>query len=137
MSVATHLKIRLEDYDQRVRTFIPGYEDMLNATAATCGTALRHVRRPTIVDLGTGTGALAARCLEALPSATIVGVDADPEILRVAKKRFSRRRKPVVLICGDLLRTPLPPVDAVVATLNSTVRHQERSMSISGPRENR
>jgi tRNA (cmo5U34)-methyltransferase len=117
MSVATHLKIRVEDFDERVRTIIPGYEDLLSAAAAACGVALHHVRRPTIVDLGVGTGALAARCLEALPSATIVGVDADPEILRLAEKRFARRRQRVVLVCGDLTRTPIPPTDAVVSTL--------------------
>jgi tRNA (cmo5U34)-methyltransferase len=117
MSVAAHLKIRLEDYDERVRTFIPGYDHLINAAAAACGTALQRVRRPTIVDLGTGTGALAARCLEALPSAAIVGVDADPEILKVAAKRFARRRAEVAFVCGDLTRTPLPPANAVVASL--------------------
>lgn len=117
MSVAAHLKIRVEDYDERVRTFIPGYENLLNAAAAACGTALRGIRRPTILDLGTGTGALAAGCLEAMPSATIAGVDTDPEMLRIATRRFSRRRRPVTLVCGDLTHTPIPPVDAVVATL--------------------
>jgi tRNA (cmo5U34)-methyltransferase len=118
MSVAAHLKIRVEEYDQRVRTFIPGYEHLLNAAAAACGTALRGTRRPTIVDLGTGTGALAARCLEAIPLAALAGVDTDPEMLRLATRRFSRRRDGVTLVCGDLTRTPIPPVDAVVAALS-------------------
>jgi hypothetical protein len=58
--VAAHLGIRLREYDARIRTFIPRYEDMLDAAAA----ALRALRRtdPLIVDLGTGSGALAARC---------------------------------------------------------------------------
>jgi trans-aconitate methyltransferase len=117
MSVAAHLKIRLEDYDHRVRTFIPGYEHMLNAAAAVCGVALAGVRRPVIVDLGVGTGALAERCLEVLPTASIVGVDNDPEILQVAMKRLARRRAPTTLVCGDLAHVSLPPADAVVATL--------------------
>ena len=33
MSVASHLHIKLEEYDSRIRTFIPGYEDMLAAAA--------------------------------------------------------------------------------------------------------
>jgi trans-aconitate methyltransferase len=117
MSVAAHLNIRLEDYDHRVRTFIPGYDHLLNATAVACAASLGHVRRPVIVDLGVGTGALAARCLDAMPAATIVGVDSDPEVLRVAMKRFARRPNPVTLVCGDLAKTPIPPADAVVATL--------------------
>lgn len=117
MSVAAHLKIRLEDYDKRVRTFVPGYEHMLNAAAAACGVALAHVKRPVIVDLGVGTGALAARCLEALPNASVVGVDSDPEVLQVAMKRFSRRPHVVTLVPGDLAEVRFPAADAVVATL--------------------
>ena len=31
MAVATHLKIDIEEYDTRIRTFIPYYEEMLDA----------------------------------------------------------------------------------------------------------
>jgi tRNA (cmo5U34)-methyltransferase len=117
MSVASHLNIRIEDYDQRVRTFIPGYEHMLNAAAAACGVALAGTKRPVIVDLGVGTGALSDRCLQAVPGATIVGVDNDPDILAAAMRRFARRRSPVTLVRGDLARVAIPPADAVVATL--------------------
>lgn len=117
MSVAEHLTIPLEEYDRRVRTFIPGYEHMINAAAAACGVALGRVKRPVIVDVGIGTGALSARCLEALPAASIVGIDNDPEVLRVAMKRFGRRPHPVTLVRGDLKRVALPDADAIVATL--------------------
>ncbi len=106
-----------EDYDRRVRTFIPGYDHLLNAAAAACGVALAGVKRPVILDLGTGTGALSARCLDALPSASIVGVDSDPEILQIARKRLGRRPNAVTLVPGDLAKLRIPAVDAVVATL--------------------
>jgi ubiquinone/menaquinone biosynthesis C-methylase UbiE len=117
MPVADHLKIDLAEYDDRVRTFIPGYEHLLNATATACAVALTGVKQPVIVDLGVGTGALAARCLDAMPSASIVGVDSDPGMLRAAMKRFARRRNAIALVRGDLARVPLPAADAIVATL--------------------
>jgi len=33
MSVASQLRIRLDEYDARIRTSIPGYEQMLDAGA--------------------------------------------------------------------------------------------------------
>jgi tRNA (cmo5U34)-methyltransferase len=117
MSVAAHLKIRLEDYDHRVLTFIPGYEDLLDRTAGVFAGAMTGTKRPVLVDLGVGTGALAARCLAAAPLASVIGVDLDPAILRMAMRRFARRRNPITLVCGDLATTPLPACDAIVATL--------------------
>ncbi len=117
MSVAAHLHIRLADYDRRVRTFIPAYEELLDATAALCGPVLAARTGSALIDLGIGTGALAARCLTAAPSASLVGIDSDPAMLRVAMRRFARRRNPVTLIHADLARCALPPADAIAATL--------------------
>jgi ubiquinone/menaquinone biosynthesis C-methylase UbiE len=116
MSVAQHLKIKLSEYDRRIRTFIPNYEEMLAEVAAM--TALVEKKQPTIVDLGIGTGALAARCLEISPQARVVGIDSDPDILALAKRRLSqkRARKPA-LMQGNFLASPLPRCDAIVATL--------------------
>lgn len=115
-SVARHLKIDLADYDRRIRTFIPDYEEMLAAVAWTV--TLADGARPTIVDLGIGTGALAARCLAARPRAQLHGIDADPEILAMAGRRLARagRSRPT-LVHADFFRAPLPRCDAIVATL--------------------
>ena len=75
MSVASHLHIRLEEYDSRIRTFIPGYEDMIAAAAQAL--AALDVPAPHVVDLGTGTGALAAACLRVRPEARMTAIDAD------------------------------------------------------------
>ena len=77
MGVASHLGIRLREYDQRIRTFIPDYDEMLDAAAA----LLQASSTTTIVDLGVGTGVLAARCLDRMRRARVVGIDADADIL--------------------------------------------------------
>ena len=107
MGVAAHLGIRLAEYDRRIRTFIPDYEEMLDVAAAAV-----PARARMLVDLGIGTGALAARCLKIAPRARIVGIDVDPEILTMAAQRFRDR---ATLAAGTFLRTPLPSCDAVVA----------------------
>ncbi len=115
MSVATHLGIRLDEYDARIRTFIPAYEQMLDAAAH----ALRalHVAAPTIVDLGTGTGALAARCLDVRPDATLVGIDADPAILDAARRRLGGRGSLASFVQADYLDITIPDGHAIVASL--------------------
>jgi ubiquinone/menaquinone biosynthesis C-methylase UbiE len=108
MGVATHLGIDIAEYDRRIRTFIPDYEEMLDVVAA-------HVppRAQTIADLGVGTGALAARCLRRAAAARVVGIDVDREMMKLAERRL---RGQATLLYGTFLRTPLPKCDAVVAS---------------------
>src|SRR5262245_36122291 len=108
MGVAAHLGIDLREYDARIRTFIPDYEEMLDAAAALMGPNVR-----TIVDLGTGTGALAARCAARTARARIVGIDADADVLTVARRRLGPRAS---FIARSFLRAKLPRADAVVAS---------------------
>ncbi len=111
MSVATHLGIRLGDYDAKIRTFIPDYEEMIEQAAS----MLRTVRRPSpdIVDLGVGSGALASRCLVTKPRARIAGVDLDSGILELARRRLGAR---LVTLHGSFLEMPLPRCDAITAS---------------------
>ncbi|HTP27855.1 MAG TPA: class I SAM-dependent methyltransferase [Anaeromyxobacteraceae bacterium] len=46
----------------------------------------------TIVDLGCGTGSVAALLLEAFPEVQVVGLDLDPTLLPLARKRCERYR---------------------------------------------
>lgn len=115
MGVAAHLKIDLREYDRRIRTFIPRYEDMLDAAASTLGLLRRD--RPTVVDLGIGTGALAVRCLAAAPRARLVGIDADDQILAVARRRLaSRSGARHDLMHGSFTTAALPRCDGIVAS---------------------
>jgi trans-aconitate methyltransferase len=108
VGVATHLGIKLSEYDARIRTFIPDYEEMLSVAAEVIPPPMQ-----TIVDLGIGTGALAARCWDKAKHAQIVGIDADPDILTLAGRRLGSR---ATFFCASFLRAPLPPCDAVVAS---------------------
>jgi tRNA (cmo5U34)-methyltransferase len=113
MGAASHLGIELREYDTRIRSFIPGYEDMLDCASAVLTASIRR-RSPLIVDLGIGTGALAARCLAAKPLARIVGVDEDEGMLAAARKRLGRR---FTASHGSFEDVDLPDCDAVTASL--------------------
>jgi tRNA (cmo5U34)-methyltransferase len=110
MSVASHLGIDLNEYDSRIRTFIPHYEEMLDVAAAAMPPRVR-----TIADLGTGTGALSARCLEHAPRARAIGIDLDPDMLTLARRRLGDRAS---FHTDSFLRAPLPQSDAVVASFS-------------------
>lgn len=110
MSVATHLGIDIAEYDARIRTFIPRYEEMLQVAADTAAA----VRPRTVVELGIGTGALAARVLAARRGVRLVGIDADEAMLEAARLRLAGRRPQ--LRQGDFVRTSIPRCDAIVAS---------------------
>lgn len=115
MGVAEHLRIGIEEYDARIRTFVPGYEDMVGIAAG----ALRFVpaRSPRVVDLGVGTGALAAACVQVRPDASVIGIDRDPAMLVAARSRLAGS-PPADLVEADFLDGPLPACDAFVACLS-------------------
>jgi tRNA (cmo5U34)-methyltransferase len=108
MGVATHLGIDLAEYDARIRTFIPHYEEMLDVAASVI-----DPRSRTIVDLGIGTGALSQRCLRSAPSARIVGIDSDADMLKAAAERLPRS---AAFTCVSFLRARIPRCDALVAS---------------------
>ena len=115
MTVASHLQIRLEEYDERILTFIPGYTAMLDAAVG----AVAAVTGPSphVVDLGTGTGALARRCLVARPAARLTAIDADPDILALAAERLHDLPSRPTFLHGNFTETALPSSDALMASL--------------------
>lgn len=106
--VLDHLGLAARDYDAVIRRYIPQYEQMI-ATAV----GLVH---GDVLDLGTGTGALAAAILEAQPAARVKLVDIDPAMLEVARARVARFGDRAELVHASFDDT-LPPCDAVVASL--------------------
>ena len=114
MSVSTHLAISPAKYDTRIRSLIPLYDELIAEVAIALGHAARPVR--TVVDLGIGTGALARACLERVPGARIWGIDADPDMMAIARMRLGRRARRVTMTTGSFLDEALPPCDAMVAS---------------------
>lgn len=111
MSAAGHLGIKLGEYDAVIRTLIPHYEELI----AAAGAAVRVLARPSpaVVDLGTGSGALAQAILKARPQARLTGIDEDPAMLAAAHKRLRGR---IETIEGNFERTAIPRCDIVSAS---------------------
>ena len=111
-SVRSHLRLEIDAYDETIRRFIPGYNEGLNRIAR----EIAGVRPALVLDLGTGTGALAEVMLEHASVGAVEAIDVDPEMLARARtrlKRFgsqARFRK-----CS--FEAPLPACDAVAASL--------------------
>lgn len=109
-----HFGIQVAAYDAAIVRYIPHYGELL----ATMADWLRgHVPDDgLVVDLGCGTGALAAAVGAALPGVTLELVDADPGMLEAAQARLAGTAARVQARRADFA-DPLPPCDAVVASL--------------------
>jgi tRNA (cmo5U34)-methyltransferase len=111
MGVAAHLGIGLGSYDATIRTLIPHYDELLHAAEAAVDALARPA--PTVVDLGTGSGALAARVLRVRPRARVIGIDEDESMLALAQKRL---RGQLAVVRGNFERAALPRCDLMTAS---------------------
>ena len=100
-----------ETYLAMMREAVPGYDQLEDETAEATG-----VRARSILELGTGTGETARRVLDRHPDAQLIGIDARPEMLAVARDSLPPDR--VNFLVGRL-EDPLPqgPFDLVVSAL--------------------
>lgn len=113
-----HFGIDVADYDATIVRYIPHYHELI---ATLTQWLVGHVPADArVIDLGCGTGALAAAVAAALPAATIDLVDADAGMLTAARARLARDAARVQTRQGDFA-DGLAPCDAVVATLS--LRH--------------
>jgi release factor glutamine methyltransferase len=74
-------------------------------------------RGARIVDVGTGSGAVALALKDERPDLTVVGVDMSVDALSVARENGARLGLDVEFVCADLLDGVPGPFDAVVANL--------------------
>src|SRR5687767_7345900 len=61
-----------------------------------------------VLDLGCGTGTLAIMVKQAQPGAEVYGLDADPEMLNVAKDKSGEQNAPVQFDVGFTNKLPYP-----------------------------
>lgn len=100
-------------YDAWYTTPVGAWADRLEAEAIFRLLALQPGER--LLDLGTGTGRYAVEA--AARGAGVVGVDASPAMLAVARERLRASGRPVRLVRADLAHLPFPDgtFDAAVA----------------------
>ncbi|HEX8027428.1 MAG TPA: class I SAM-dependent methyltransferase [Vicinamibacterales bacterium] len=111
MSVATHLGIKHGEYDKIIAGLIPHYLELIDAAAGAVDVIAG--KAPAVVDLGTGSGALAQRILKVRPKARVIGVDADASMLATASKRLRGR---IQTIEGDFEHARIPACDVISAS---------------------
>jgi SAM-dependent methyltransferase len=72
-----------------------------------------------VLDIGCGTGTLALLIKRASPEAAVVGIDADPGVLEIAKRKADVAGVSVELVRGDSSELPYPDgsFDRVVSSL--------------------
>ena len=96
--------------------------------------ALRRIRgheRPWVLDVGTGSGAIALAVKHERPDAEVFAVDVSPEALRVAASNAVRLGLAVTFVCADALRPQLaadvPPTFDLVVSNPPYVLESERA----------
>jgi release factor glutamine methyltransferase len=77
---------------------------------------LRGLDRPAVLDVGTGTGAIALAIADEHPGARVTAIDRSPEALALARENAAELGADVVLVEADLENgLPAGPFDLVVS----------------------
>ncbi len=103
------------DYDRVIRTYIPGYEEMLDTIGWWLSKCIPGDGK--VIDLGGGTGALAEAIVTRLPRVSLEIWDIDPKMLAVADTRLKRFGSRVKLRERSFMEK-IDSCDAVVASLS-------------------
>ena len=120
-SVRRHLRVAVDAYDAAIRSFCPGYEEMLGVLAA----AVARSGAVRVLDLGAGSGALSEAVLRASGKVTVQLLDQDPDMLGHARARLARFGDRATFTEGSFLDV-LPVCDAAVASVSL---HHVRSLN--------
>ena len=112
-SVRRHLRLEIDQYDESIRCFIPGYDVMLSVAAG----HVAAVSPDVVLDLGAGTGALSQAILERAGVGQVMLMDVDAEMLDQARDRL-RAYGERALFALRSFDDPLPECDAIAASLS-------------------
>ena len=114
-SVSGHLNLRVAEYDDLIRKLVPAYPAMRTVQLDLLALSV-PAEGGLVLDLGGGTGALAAAIAERFSQVAVEIWDTDPEMLATARERcarFAGRIRYVERSFAD----PLPACEAVAASL--------------------
>ena len=116
-SVSGHLKLRVAEYDELIRRLVPAYPAMRPVQLELLAlTLLADGAGRRVLDLGGGTGALAAAMAERFPAVEVEIWDTDPAMLAVARERCAAFGARVRYVERSFTE-PLPACDAVAACI--------------------
>ena len=109
MTVGSLFGEAARDYDRARRQLVPGFDRFY-------GTALQSIpfaeeQEIKVLELGAGTGLLSAMIAEKFPRSRVTLVDLSVEMLRVARRRFTREPGRFEFRTMDYARKPLPSRD--------------------------
>lgn len=113
MGAAAHLGIKFGEYDATIASLIPHYKPLIEAAAGAVDVIASTA--PVVVDLGTGSGALAAEILKVRPKARLIGIDADDTMLDAARRRLKGR---IDIIHDNFEQARIPRCDVVSASFS-------------------
>jgi release factor glutamine methyltransferase len=80
-----------------------------------CLAVLDGVDRPRVIDVGTGTGAIALALKQERPDADVIATDVSPDALGLARENAQANELEITLVEGDLLDGVEGPFDLVVS----------------------
>jgi len=126
-SVEGHLKLRVAEYDELIRKLVPAYPEMRTVQLDLLALSV-PADGGLVLDLGGGTGALAAAIAERFPNASVEIWDTDPDMLATARERCAAYGGRVRYVERSFTN-PLPPCDAIAASI---ALHHVKDLAVKG-----
>ena len=79
-----------------------------------------------VLDIGCGTGTMTRLMARRVPSATIIGLDPDPQILVIARRKAQKEKLAIVYVQGTAQRLPFPDRHFALVTSTLMFHHLKR-----------
>ncbi len=88
----------------------------------------------TILDVGCGTGGLSMMAKRSAPTARVVGLDADPQVLHLAASKVARESCEVDFVRADAAAMPFPDgeFDRIVSSLFFHHLRRDQKLAVLG-----